>query len=145
MNNILPIKNGFFFTNQPNSGLRISPIISFPNKGYTFIFSFKCISSNDLPEQTILCLKEQISNNREKEIKEVEFYKISIKNNILNIQIHNDTFTISNFPLKKDQFYIVVIVQNEQSFFGGSKSKVGNNLFSFQSFLTTLKTFFKKK
>jgi hypothetical protein len=77
-----------------------------------------------LPEQTILCLKEQISNTRDKEIKEIEFYKIFIRNNILTIQIHNDQFTLSNFTLKKDQFYIVVIVQNEQSFFGGSKSKV---------------------
>jgi hypothetical protein len=80
-----------------------------------------------LPEQTILCLKEQISNTRDKEIKEIEFYKIFIRNNILTIQIHNDAFTLSNFPLKKDQFYIVVIVQNEQSFFGGSKSKVKSN------------------
>lgn len=145
MNNVLPINNGFFFTNQPHSGIRISQIISFPSKGYTILFSFKAISTHDNYEQTILSFKEQVTNNRDKETKENQIYRIYIKDSILIIEIQNESFPLIDFPIKNDNFYIVSIVQNEIGFFSAKSKVISLSYCSYRSLSIIPRTDSKRK
>lgn len=121
-NNIL--KRGFIMSCQ--SGVMISPMLYFPKKGYTLVFSFKWMPPDERHNDRfdIINFIEDVhskSDLRTNELNSLVSLSVYIQNSKLMLYLKGDYDT--NFVVKPEINYIVTIIQEDAGFFS-KKSKV---------------------
>jgi hypothetical protein len=143
--NVCKLKNGFMLSETNKTGISLNPIISFPNKGYTLIFSFKWIPEN-LIENSLFKRTNLISFIQDKDKDSIKNQKEIIKEkdlNIMSIYIEDYKLFISfkenqsplelNFSIIPNTTYVVNICHLPPGILSLGKSKIYimiNNNFS---------------
>jgi hypothetical protein len=128
------LSRGFVMNNNYQSGITLGPLITFPKKGYTLIFSFKWYN-------TLLTEKEKHSSSgsgtfqslitfiQDKEVKKTEDMNIT---NLMSIGIENNRVVIflkerwdTGLEIKPGVSYLCSLVQTEAGFWAiKGKTKV---------------------
>jgi len=126
-NNLLDpfkISNGFLLKSGMNSGITLSPIISFPKKGYSLVFSFKWLPSASATDKryNLISFVKDVEFKKDENIKDFISLSVFIENQRLFIQIKELWNT--EIIIQPNQSYLIAILQVEPGFFSRNKSKI---------------------
>lgn len=118
------LKQGFNMKSI-NSGITLAPILYFPKKGYTMVFSFRWQPDlkNVIDKYSIITLvSEKPLNKQDDYVKDYILLSIYVENKKLYISLKEKWDT--EFIIEPDTSYLISIVQIEPGFFSRNKSKI---------------------
>jgi hypothetical protein len=121
-------KNGFILNESLKTGIKLTPILTFPKKGYSLIFSFRWtpeFESKDKRMTLISFVQTKEDSNqiiKKNQIKEYSIMAIYIQNSKLYISI-KDVLDL-NFYVKENESYLVNILQFHPGMFSRNRSNI---------------------